>query len=194
MLYQESDFIPKYHQRALAAELGEVKWGFNPNISGVPDDLDPDIGGHRLAKDQSGFYCNIFSTDREPNNDLIMGLCLPIVEQVCEYLPERVRLARIAGRLLLPGSGGINMPHIDYSEKNYTVVYYVNDSDGDTIFFNQEWTEENSDYPDWFDVRESSSPEAGKVAIFSGNIYHASSPPVRSKTRMVINMNLMVVD
>lgn len=70
-------------------------------------------------------------------------------------------------------------PHIDTNTKHIVVLYYVIDSDGDTLFFNKEG-----------DIINKVSPKKGRCVIFDGNILHASQNPIKSKDRIVINIDL----
>ena len=71
------------------------------------------------------------------------------------------------------------MPHVDYEEQGITTaLYYVNDSDGDTVFFD-----------DTYNIVQRIKPEKGKGVIFDNLIYHASTCPQVHNTRMVINFN-----
>tara|TARA_X000001036_G_scaffold88686_2_gene80950 strand:- start:2655 stop:2861 length:207 start_codon:yes stop_codon:yes gene_type:complete len=65
----------------------------------------------------------------------------------------------------------MNRPHT-------TALYYVNTADGETVFF-----DENNN-----EVRRE-KPEAGKVIIFDGSVYHASQNPTRSTNRITLNFN-----
>jgi len=55
----------------------------------------------------------------------------------------------------------------------------VIDSDGDTLFFNKEG-----------DIINRVSPKKGRCVIFDGDILHASQNPIKSKDRIVINIDL----
>ena len=72
-----------------------------------------------------------------------------------------------------------NEIHIDNPYPHLSCVYYINDSDGDTIFFDDEENE----------IRRI-SPKKGKCVFFNGSIKHCSSPP--SKThRGIVNFNFL---
>ena len=59
---------------------------------------------------------------------------------------------------------------------NYmSLLYYVNDSDGETKFFNKD------------EVIYSSNPKKGTALLFNSNIEHAGSNPINSTHRMVVN-------
>lgn len=76
-----------------------------------------------------------------------------------------------------------NIPHHDTEDiinefnNKWSAVYYVNSADGDTCLF----------YPDHV---ERIKPKRGRVLIFPANIRHASSNPVVSQERVVINFVL----
>lgn len=82
--------------------------------------------------------------------------------------------------------GTHHMPHIDSDGEHLVFLYYVNDSDGDTIFFNDRF---NGSTPELGCVSEVVSPKSGRAVIFDGLQYHASSSPRYSKTRCVINVD-----
>ena len=76
-------------------------------------------------------------------------------------------------------AGRWNTPHrdVDNPDDFISAIYYVKDSDGDTCLF----------YPDKT-VRV--KPKQGRVLVFPSTLMHASSNPVESLDRMVINMVL----
>ncbi len=67
--------------------------------------------------------------------------------------------------------------HRDHFEDNYyTILYYVNDSDGDTLLFNKEKN-----------VIKNIRPKKGRAILFDSNTFHAASPPLNYKFRIIIN-------
>ena len=85
---------------------------------------------------------------------------------------EVVEITRVKSNLLQNLNGftkeNHNVPHIDlyneHYEENFSLIYYVNDSDGDTKFFNKD-----------FELIKRVSPKKGKVVIFHSNTLHTSS-------------------
>lgn len=89
--------------------------------------------------------------------------------------------------------------HIDRYENYVGMIYYINDTDGDTFFYNDtlgnktEWVKyiyEGSDF-DVFELRETVKPKKGRVVVFDGMIFHHSSYPTISD-RCVINFNEVI--
>jgi hypothetical protein len=70
-----------------------------------------------------------------------------------------------------------NTPHTDHTIPHYTMIYYVNDCDGDTFLF--DGTTELARI----------SPKKGRLLVFDGLMLHAGSNPKTSDYRMVINFN-----
>ena len=67
--------------------------------------------------------------------------------------------------------------HTDVTNKDMsTFLYYVNDSDGDTIFFNKNKKEIKR-----------VKPKKGTGVLFKSNTLHSGSNPINSDKRMVIN-------
>ena len=79
-----------------------------------------------------------------------------------------------------------HMPHVDADEAHKVFLYYVCDSDGDTFFFDQVL---NGTKPESFSIRQQVSPKQGRGVVFDGSIYHASSSPIESSYRCIINID-----
>ena len=73
----------------------------------------------------------------------------------------------------------IHPAHIDFPFPNVATVYYVNDTDGDTIIYGQ----------DRLEIKERVSPKANRLVIFDGDILHTGSSPTKHKTRILLNSN-----
>lgn len=92
------------------------------------------------------------------------------------------KLDRIRFGLYLPllGAPEHNNIHNDYSEPHTVVLYYVNDSDAPTYFFNQQ-----------HQVIDTVMAKKGRAVIFDGSILHASSCP-KVGSRITLNLNFRV--
>jgi hypothetical protein len=86
----------------------------------------------------------------------------------------------------------VHLPHVDYFFPNVGTVYYVNESDGDTILYNvKPENASNSCHPDQKDLKivERVSPKANRLALFDGALLHTGSSPSKHKNRILINSN-----
>ena len=88
----------------------------------------------------------------------------------------------IKGRYFLqPPTNEIQVqpPHIDIEWPHWVFLYYVNDSEGDTIFYNEQK-----------EIIKRVAPKKGRIAFFDGSIYHSASTP-NTSPRAVININFV---
>lgn len=84
-----------------------------------------------------------------------------------------------------------NGAHVDFFDNNViTFLYYINDSDGDTIFFsdflNRKEDKEDKNIRELVEVHRE-TPKAGTGLLFKSNQLHSSSPPKSTNRRMVMN-------
>ena len=88
--------------------------------------------------------------------------------------------------------------HIDRWVEHYSLIYYINNSDGDTYFYRfknfdedmPRWMKivQNSDF-DKFDFIKSIPPKKGRIVLFDGMLPHHSDYPSKGE-RYVLNFNL----
>lgn len=71
-------------------------------------------------------------------------------------------------------------PHIDSSESHKVVIYYANDTDGDTFFFDQN-----------LNIVKTISPKKGRFIMFDGSVFHAAGFNHHSPFRININFNFI---
>ena len=128
----------------------------------------------------------------------------PIIYSIEEAMGHRVhQLLRIRVGLLTKNTEATydyNTPHVDFLMPHVTACYYVNDSDGDTILFDQTLQDMNTtelsettvlDYVKRtnFTVAERCAPKKGRLFAFEGKQFHASSMPKQHDRRIVITIN-----
>jgi|9_EtaG_2_1085328.scaffolds.fasta_scaffold01700_9 hypothetical protein len=104
-------------------------------------------------------------------------------EIVNKMIKKDVELLRMKVNLLFKKQNKtINNFHIDDNKDlNFkTAIYYINNSDGDTVIYNN-------------NKLKKIKPEAGKVLLFDGDLYHASSNPIKNNLRKVVNINFRYV-
>ena len=73
----------------------------------------------------------------------------------------------------------------DNEEEHLAAVYYVNDSDGDTIIYNEIKTYQNNK----LSTRVRVSPKKGRMVLFNGMHLHTSEYPYTNDMRAIINFN-----
>lgn len=80
-----------------------------------------------------------------------------------------------------------SVPHVDNQLEHLVLLYYVNNSDGDTVLYKNKY-DENVNNEMIVDRRV--SPKAGRAILFSGETYHSFYYPNIHDTRSVININI----
>ena len=167
------DIIPQNLQNKIEDLVfsSKISWGFNKNISNVP------------GVKSIGFGNSFYSTD--PINSTNFDTCF-FFFQILYILALKKEIYIndiIGGRIFLqppslsPGPL-LEAKHTDVNFPHLVCLYYVNDSDGDTLFFN-----------DKGDEIKRVSPKKGRIVFFEGSIPHCGSEP--SKLRSIINFNFI---
>lgn len=86
----------------------------------------------------------------------------------------------------------VQLPHVDSYYKNaWNVIYYIDDSNGDTVIYNER-AAEHHEYvrlvqEDTWTVKTSVSPKKGRAVAMKGDLFHSSTLPVGT-WRPVVNM------
>jgi hypothetical protein len=112
--------------------------------------------------------------------------CLSAIKSILPEFTE-ISLYRMKINALLNNSkvdaGITNIPHADLLEPHLSFVLYLNDSDGDTVFYKEKW-----DAIPLSQLTECKrvSPKKNRVVISDGN-YHASQNPIDNEIRLILN-------
>ena len=164
----------------------EFHWIHDPTLSGISSgeafDNDPNI------KDADGFIhmfvdaCKTVSPHIE-----IVKVVLRAMETYTGKTVEAVERSRAVFVHKDPSFGNFyQVPHIDFTTPHMTMIYYVNDSDGDTVFFKEQFNGMNVN--DKKTVSQRVTPKKNKCVIFNGLNYHTGSVPSISN-RIILNIN-----
>ena len=183
------DFISLEYQEKIKQDLLGLEnifpWHYSEDVTAAGD-FDSQ---HRPA--MSHQYVQI--DDDNDTSEIISvyhHLFTPLLSKACQYLkiPET---EVIQGRSFLQwplvniDTSVVDLPHIDLEEgdEHIVVLYYVVDSDGDTIIYN-----ERTESPSYTE-KQRVSPKQGRVVIFEGGQYHTAEQPTKG-TRCIVNYNL----
>ena len=115
-------------------------------------------------------------------------LFLDLIKKSCSKLKIK-EVDALQGRsfLQLPTNikrEDVDSPHTDMQFKHFVMLYYVCDSDGDTIIYNEKTISEKG-----FTVQKKVTPKQGRVVLFDGALYHTAQQPNHS-IRCVVNYDL----
>lgn len=156
----------------------EFAWYYLENISG---DKEFSINNVSFNKNQSGFNHLVYFDGLQRSNTL--PLFMPMVRSIEEKFNVSVNnLSRIRiGMNLNHGESGSHYPHTDMDIPHYTLLYYVDKSDGDTIFYKGP--------KDNLEVDFTNPHVQNQAVLFDGLTIHSSSSPVKNSKRTTININ-----
>jgi len=185
------DFIDKDYQEDIKnILLGKEEWGnFLFPWHYIEDVTD---GFSENNQGRPGLSHVYIEYNDDGSSDLVSNfhdLFIPMLELACGIL--QIPTAKILqGRSFMQfplnlQSEDDDTPHIDLDEghRHVVVLYYVQDSDGDTVIFNER-TESNT-----YTVKQKVTPKQGRVVIFDGGLYHTAQQAINS-VRCIVNYNL----
>ena len=185
------DFIDKEYQEDIKdVLLGKIDWGDQLFPWHYIDDVTAAFEDDNQGRPGLSHVYIEYNDDN--TSDIVSDfhdLFIPMLELACETL--EVPSARIIqGRSFMQfplnlQSDEDDTPHIDLDEgeRHIVVLYYVKDSDGDTVIYNQR-TES-----DTYTVKQKVTPKQGRVVIFDGGQYHTAQQAINS-VRCIVNYNL----
>ena len=79
-------------------------------------------------------------------------------------------------------------PHVDLDDPHLTSIFYVNDSDGNTVIYDQKWNPEQGIKQE-LTVMKEIEPVANRLIAFDGMHIHTGHNPTKHSNRILINTN-----
>jgi hypothetical protein len=181
------DFMPTEYQDLLESLMlndGVIPYSFNSSTTYGQSDYED-----KNTKDAPQFIHAFM------NNAVICSPKWDTVAPLPYYFMARanknLRMVRFKANITMPLScfndGEYYPPHKDYTEKGgITAIYYVNDSDGDTVFFEEPETPKvDGVFKEIFRY----TPKKGALVYFDNNVLHGGEPPKHTKARAIFNLN-----
>jgi hypothetical protein len=185
---------PMYHDIIKQVTTGsDFNWKYSPYTYQVSD-----VGDVRIdenTKDSTQFVHVYFDSNYNIKSEyfeMIRPMLFFIEDRFGKKLPS---ILRAKSNLLLQDplfvDGNYNVAHVDTfpqqeSTKEFlSLIYYVNDADGDTLFFDQHYGDNSP-----LTIAHRQTPKANTAVLFDSTTFHASTPPVKSNNRVVINLIL----
>ena len=139
--------------------------------------------GHEYVTTEEGVISNF--------HNLFLGL----IKNSCKKLKIK-KVDVLQGRSFLSTPTNIpredvDTPHYDMDSPHFVMLYYVNDSDGDTLIYNEK-TKFSSCLPDEgmkFTLKKQISPKQGRVVLFNGAHWHTAQQS-NHNLRCIVNYDL----
>ena len=187
------DIIDKPLQEEIKSTLlrssGNFPWFFLDDVtSSVSSDT-------QLRPAFFHLFCDNFQ-----DNSYFYSMTKPIIDNVVDKLklklPSIYQSRTIVQLPLSLKNYTVDNAHIDYSKPHLVILYYVMDSDGDTIVYDKKWKEGTMDATTEMTknmlIKKRITPKQGRVVVFDGHYWHTAEQP-KYNNRCIINNNVTYV-
>ena len=193
------NFLQEIYQKSISDLLTGVEfpWNFHRySVSNEP--LDKYWHTEEPHKEHIQFR-HIFADDNVVKSEFFQYVKPLLVAFEMQYGKKVKGFRRLKSNLLMPQKGpSAQQPHIDgmaVINETYdavgkkTLLYYVNDSDGDTVLYNEYFTEKPLGR---LTKQQTVPPKKGRAVIFDSNQLHAGCCPTNSDYRIILNFVLEI--
>jgi hypothetical protein len=125
-----------------------------------------------------------YENNQSKINSNYYNLIEEISKEIINYFKlDQISLLRVKANLKTRSnikSNKCGTPHVDLGDKNITCIYYVNDSDGETILYKKQG------------IYKKIAPKKGRFLFFEGKTLHSAGYPFKNQVRCVINFNFKI--
>ena len=183
-----SNFLTQESQDTIeeAMHSNKFPWFLLSNMSGM------EVTDSKVTITLGFFHVFIreeLDNNKAAQNSPYANTFIDLLNEVAKkYDFEVETILRIRARMTLREPGhtedkhcGPHVDFIDYKDRYYSLVYYVNDSDGDTYLFNEDKS-----------VKFRSTPKKGNMLLFKGDTVHAGNCPINSPYRTIVNYDFTI--
>jgi hypothetical protein len=184
------DLVPEGYQVELLNKLTyDIPWRYQ-SITAQTNNSNYDVCVDANTIDSLQFvhYALLNGSSTE-----VLPLIRPLMHSVENHLKKRVidvgriKINCLTNNIKTFTSSNYNIPHTDDPSVDWlTMVYYINNSDGDTFLFN----EAVGDTANGLTLHSRVSPKIGRAVIFDSRRFHAGSNPIDSQSRFVIKVTI----
>lgn len=194
------DLIGEELQNQIEDAMFDCNWKFNMDNT---IQIDAQSIGKKYREFLNPFKYNISPsiTANLQKNQKTFKLFNPIIEKTCDNINfnlEKISrcIAGIQGVQVIRKNSKMCGVHINQIIPHLVLLYYVNDSNGETILFNENvignqnncqlhfWQDEHN-----FSIDYKILPKKGRILLFDGRTYHSASSPTEG-IRCTITLDL----
>ena len=168
------DYFYYLNDLVIREEEPKINWYFNSSISGIDD--------NNNSNNQYGFSHTLFLDNP---NSIFFEHFSPIISIMSNQYNIQIitiKRMRLGMQTKVGNESIINYPHIDYFNEHEVFLLYLNDANGDTVFYDNDKKEINR-----------VSPRPNRAVLFDGLIPHSSSTPTNNSRRIALNINFNLI-
>ena len=192
----QDNFFPIVIQRQIHAFINtsNINWYYTTkNLSHSDNNIIENAKNRdtRICEEVSAFQHLFYPANTDITYKIdIKSLFQTYIEKNFNLKTKKIH--RILANFYIPSPNFVEhnymLPHIDQEEPHLTLIYYVNNCEGETYLFNELYrqNEEVTHYNKT--LGKTIMPKQGRAILFNGFRYHAGSPS-RHTVRQVININ-----
>ena len=101
---------------------------------------------------------------------------------------ENIVRSRLDMTVYTPGGMRCD-PHVDSPHPHVATIFYLNDSDGNTVIFNERFEGSAEIDESKLTVQKEVEPKANRLIIFDGHYIHTGHVPAHHNNRVILNSN-----
>jgi hypothetical protein len=169
------NFLDESFSKYLSNAVCGVDWNYRHNISLGTDSNDAYMHGFNRVLFDS--HSSTSFEDRKA--DIFIPVILKI-EETFKLNPGSLVRSRLDMTVRSP-KNTIHDVHKDYDFDHYGCILYMNDSDGDTVIYNE------TSKSDSYTVQKTISPKRNRLVFFDGKYYHTGHSPSQNNYRILLN-------
>ena len=163
--------------------FNNAKWYYRPNISSYLMNFPSTPWHHGLSLNVHEPVKNV--TFENSGTGFMVPFVLKVEETFGLNITKSCHRARFDMTLISPPNS-MHEPHVDFDHPHYACILYVNDSDGDTVIYN----ETTMGQP--FTEKCRISPKKNRLVFFNGSYYHTGHSPSEYQNRILVNSNYFI--
>ena len=185
-IYVFDDIIDKPYQNKIKSILiGETRYNHQDFPWYYIDDI---TSAGEYENQKRGAFSHDYVHYEEGIDSDFHYLFIDLIKKSCSKLKiKEVDVLQGRSFFQLPSNikkEDVDTPHTDMQFKHFVMLYYVCDSDGDTIIYNEKTISEKG-----FTVQKKVTPKQGRVVLFDGAYYHTAQQP-NNNIRCIVNYDL----
>ena len=151
-----------------------------------------DLGKH-------GFNCWVVQYPNTFIDSYVAGLLTNLLMEMKKVTTcENILRSRLDMTLYKDGDTKC-YPHIDDNNPHIATIFYFNDSDGNTVIYNEKYDGEDGQYSskviqqkgiaDKLTIQQEIEPRANRLLVFDGSYIHTGHVPSKHNSRVILNSN-----
>lgn len=174
------NFLNKTYFNELQEELTKdnFPWYYNKNITHNNDEKNKVFQNY-------GFTHWFVHEENVLTDSQIAQFVRPLTSQILDVVDCNKTLRVRADMVMWSPTNFLHDAHQDFVFPHKACVFYINESDGDTVFYNVA----KNNYNENSKIVKKVSPKPNRLVIFDGELMHSGHSPTKHKRRILINSN-----